>query len=145
MHFKARQNKNPQIRSKVVKQTKRCKKTRLKKRADFATPRVTSMLILSSLKMQTIINHQFMKTKHQIPKHPPETNIFLTSIKSNDNSSMFFCEQLPALNQCLSGLSYCLVPLSPYKPNCCTALLAAGHEEEIMENLDYFYSSCNST
>lgn len=29
-------------------------------------------------------------------KCPLETNICLTEIKSNDNSSMFFCEQVPA-------------------------------------------------
>lgn len=71
-------------------------KTRLQKRANIADPCITSVLILTSVKMQTVINHQFMKRKHQTPKCPLETIIFLIAIKSNDNSSMSFCEQLPA-------------------------------------------------
>lgn len=38
---------------------------RPKKRANFADPCITSTLILASVKMQTIINYHFMKTKHQ--------------------------------------------------------------------------------
>lgn len=95
LHFKNRQDKNPQIRSKVVKQTKKCQK-RDSRREETAASHIISMLTLTSVKMQTIINHPFMKTKHQTPKCPLETNTFLISIKSSDNSLMFFCEQLLA-------------------------------------------------
>lgn len=58
---------------------------------------------------------------------------------------MFFCEQLLAhLTSAFQGSTIALC-LSPYKPNCYTALLVAGHKEEITDNLDYSYSSYNST
>lgn len=55
-----------------------------------------------------------MKTKHQAPKCSLETNIFLIAIKSNDNSSMFLCEQLPAHSSSAfqgSPTALCLSPL----------------------------------
>lgn len=88
-----------------------------------------------------------MKTKHQTPKCSLVTNTCLISIKSSDNSLMFFCEQLLAHStSALQGSPTALCLSPPSNPTATQHCWQQDIRKRIkMDSLDYSYSSYNST